>query len=209
LGGYCVLQLPYQAVMMKKPRHKSVPTKIKQLAEKRARTLGRLLLLQDLETELTKSIPQLTLQLQQDTQRLEFCKNEKRELASELEKCDEALVSLNPTIDPSKIAPIRRARKRYGAQGSLIAAVLNVIETAHPQQLTTIQIADAICLKFQLVFAGTETRYKWEVSSLKTALDQLFRAGKIEKGEKVTGTKGVLNRLWCFKVEAPMRLCDL
>ena len=63
--------------MMTKPKHKNLPTKIKQLAEMRARILGRLLPLGEIETELSRRVEQLTLELQLAARSLESCSEQK------------------------------------------------------------------------------------------------------------------------------------
>lgn len=194
---------------MTKLKHKKVSTKIKQLAEKRARVWGRLLPLDGIETELSKKVEQLSLDLKVALHGLESCRAQKQSLTVELQQCDEALASLDPKIDPSKIEPIQGSKGRYGSHGSLKNAVFNLLEEASPQYLTSTQIADAIIWNLNLVFESDESQYLWKRRSIKNALCSIVNDGNGERGTLVKGGKGALNTTWRLKSEGPTLLSEL
>ncbi len=195
--------------MMIKPKYKPVSTKIKQLAEKRARILGRLIPIEEIETELIKQVEELSSQLIEINRKLELQREQKLPLTVQLQQCDDELAALNPLLDPSKIKAIKASKGRYGNQGMLKATVLDVIEAAGPNYITTPQIMNAVMSKLGLVFASNNDKYKWKESSLTTSIYQLSLSGKIEQGPKRPNTGTSPTNTWRIKTEASIRLIDL
>lgn len=194
---------------MTRYRHKTVPSKVKQLAERRARIAGRLLPLDKIESDLRRKVEQLALELRVAELNLESCTAQKRILTLELQECDKALVGLSPNIDPHKIEAIQGSKGRYGVRGGLKNAVLDVLRDAYPIYLTTTQIEDVIALKFKLVFVSDASKCQWKEKSLAGALRSIADDGKGERGPKIPGGKGSLNTTWRLKVDKPLRLSDL
>lgn len=195
--------------MMINPKKKRVPTKIKRLAEKRARILGRLVPFEEIETELIKQVEALSSQLSEINSKLELQRKQKLPLIVQLQQCDDELVALNPLLDPSKIKAIKASKGRYGNHGTLKATVLDVIEAASPNYITTPQIMNAVISKLELVFDSNVDQFKWKDSSLKTSLYKLSLSGKIEQGPKRPNTATSPTNTWRIKTEASIRLIDL
>ena len=195
--------------MMIKPKYKKVSAKIKQLAEKRARILGRLIPIEEIETDLIKQVEELSSQLIEINRKLELQRKQKLPLGVQLQQCDDELVALNPALDPSKIKAIKASKGRYGNQGTLKATVLDVIEAASPNYITTPEIMNAVMSKLQLVFDSNIDQFKWKDSSLKTSISQLSLSGKIEQGPKRPSAVTSPTNTWRIKTEASIRLIDL
>ncbi|UCV10425.1 hypothetical protein KI614_09415 [Dechloromonas denitrificans] len=104
--------------------------------------------------------------------------------------CDTLIVSLNPDIEPAEIQPIRAWQGRYGKRGTLGQLVQAIIETAYPEPITTIAVAQQLETQLNLTFATPADRAHWMKATVNARLNYLGRTGVIERLHPATAAYG-------------------
>ena len=139
---------------------RKTPSYLRGLAESRARISADVLRLERLQADITEQ--------------LEKAKNE-------LEACDTLIREFDSRLTPSRIEPIQAWKGRYGARGTLKAAVADYVKRAAPNEASTAEVACFIEDTFSIEFPTKDERERWRSNSIKSCLKQLMRENVIER----------------------------
>lgn len=156
------------------------PTYLKCLAETRARADADAQRLQKIHAEVTEKLA---------------------EAEAERDSCDCLIRKFDHRLDPSLIAPIRAWKGRYGPRGALKRAMVKLLEKAWPETLTTMEIAWAVQIEFQIDFLTREESVEWLRNSVRGGLKSLVIAGVVERLHEVTN--GLTNELGRWRFAPP------
>lgn len=148
---------------------RKTPSYLKGLAETRARAAGDVLRLERLQGDVAQA-------------------HEKARF--ELAAADALICRFDPRLDPTQIPPLRAWAGRYGKRGALREAILKYLREAHPQELTTTEIAVRLQAELGLDFTMAAACEEWVHNSVRAQLRRLAREGEAEHtSEASPGTK--------------------
>ena len=187
---------------------KKVPTKLKQLAERRARVVGELNAAVPLE-QLADQIAIFKLQLADMESLLLVSTNKQERLLKELADIDKRFLEEHPTVSTVYIAPIAAWKGKYGKRGELKNFVYDTLKARSPSSVPTNELAILVITKFSLVFADRKARKIWYDHSLRGALDNLLKAGLAEKSENYPCARNKTLGYWKLKQDYQPTLADL
>lgn len=112
---------------------------------------------------------------------------------AERNSCDQLITKLNARIQANQIEPINGWQGRYGTRGALKFTILQALQIAYPNELTTSVIANHLQNTFDLLFITANERRTWVHHTVNNRLNALARAKLIERthnSEKCTGHPG-------------------
>jgi hypothetical protein len=98
-----------------------------------------------------------------------------------LAACDLLIRRIDARLNPEDIPLIRVNRCYGGARGKLRATVADILKTAAPRPVTTIEIGVEIQVRFGLVFETSEARSDWQNNSIGRLLRDLLDNGLVER----------------------------
>lgn len=190
-------------------RSKPVPSKLKRLAEERARAAG------ELEVHLIahKAVERSYLKLQAKFQIAQnrFAESEKQRALLEVQvaSLDEQIKAVAPGVNPICIDPIRANKGKYSAHGSLRAFLLKTLQDRTPAYVPTPELSQLAIEAFGLTFTHSELRRLWGGRSMVGALHWLEREGQIERNPSMHKSANGPTNSWRHKIETSLLLSDL
>lgn len=176
---------------------RKTPSYLKGLAEDRARADGDAIRLQGLLAELAPAVAeaQRTLSLHEEILEQHTVARTKREA------CDTLIRSFDSRLDPAQIAPIHGFKGKYGKRGSLREALVGILRSASPAEVSTPEVLLRTTARLKLVFATPAEQKKWSRNSLLRALKRLMQEGLVERLHEPAAWQNSVGR-WRWK-EAP------
>lgn len=84
-------------------------------------------------------------------------------------------------LDPTRIAPVRAQRGRFGEHGGLQEALRDELRKAYPQDVSTTQLAWTLVLKFKVDFPTWRERKTWVRNTVAGRLRKLVASGEVER----------------------------
>ncbi|MDO8772050.1 MAG: hypothetical protein Q7K57_25755 [Burkholderiaceae bacterium] len=190
-------------------RRKPVPTKLKRLAERRARLAGLVELSLASDKPYIDELDALLEKLSLLEERLAISALQRNEITTALSALDEEIVKLSPNTDPSKIQAIFGWKDRYGKRGAFRQYILDVLKSHHPEYIGFTDLADLATKKFGLTFATASEKVDWRNKNLRDALKELRNQLLIESIVSPTKAKGQKKLLWRFKLDRQPTLAEL
>lgn len=101
---------------------------------------------------------------------------------AEREACDSLIRRFNPSLLPEAIQPITEGqRHQYGQRGALTKAIIEALQQAYPEAISTSAIALHVEAAFQLTFNTRTERRNWVCKSLSNRLNSFARDNIIER----------------------------
>lgn len=187
---------------------KRIPTKLKQLAERRARVVGELNAVAPLE-QIVDQIAILKSQLENMESLFSATTNKKERLLLEMAAIDKKFFESYPTVNTGSIAPIAAWKGKYGKRGSLKNFVYETLKSCSPASIPTNELGKLAIIEFSLVFDNSVARRTWYDNSFRGALRRLSTDGLVEQSqEKTSATHNALNH-WRLKQESRPTLASL
>jgi hypothetical protein len=187
---------------------KNIPTKLKQLAERRARVLGELNSYESLD-QLADQISTLKAQLENLESLFLASTAKKDRLLVKLADIDSEFLKSYPSVKTGSIAPISGWKDKYGKRGSLKKFVYDTLKIRAPAFVPTNELAKLAIIEFSLVFQNSELRVKWYSNSLRGAIKNLSKNGLIEQSEEKRSEKKTGLSHWRLKEESCPTLASL
>lgn len=145
-----------------------VPTKLKKLAETRARLSGLLDVRGPLNQAYLDEVSVLNEKLRVATSVFEKSDQQLTHLKADLAKVDEAIAAIAPTVKPASIKPIRAWSGQYGRRGALRDFLLEALTVRYPEFLSTPDLANLTITAFSLTFESKREPRAWYDNSLET-----------------------------------------
>ena len=190
-------------------RLKTIPTKLKQLAEKRARLAGEVELSLATDKPYIDEIDALLEKLSLLEEKLVISALQRNGITTALSALDDEIVKLSPNTDPSKIQAIFGWKDRYGKRGALRQYLVDVLKSHHPEYIGFTDLADLAAKNFSLTFATDSEKVDWRNRNLKGALKELRNQLLIESIVSPAKAKGQKRLLWRFKLDRQPTLAEL
>jgi len=185
-----------------------VPTKLKRLAEERARVAG------ELEVSLTavKMAEATCLKLQAEVrvadETFQIIRRQHQGIAQRLAALDEQLNQVAPSVRPELIAPIRAIKGKFKAYRNLRSYLLEKLTECSPHYISTSELGKMAVDTFAFTFPNANLRNEWK-DSVYGALRNLAIDGLIEKGAKIPCKGTGPSVTWRLKIDSPLHLSDL
>ena len=187
---------------------KKIPTKLKQLAERRARLIGELNA-SVMTEKYSDQIAILKLQLKNMEELFLASAAKKERLLNELAAIDKQFLDAYPTVNTGSIEPIVAWKGRYGKRGALNKFVLETLKSYAPAFVPTTKLAELAMIEFSLVFENSAARRHWYDNSFRGALRKMLMRGLVEQSEEpLSAVHQGLNH-WRLKVEQSPTLASL
>ena len=190
-----------------KPRR--VPTKLKQLAEKRARLAGEVELSMASDKPYIDQRDALLEKLSLIEDALAISAQKRDEISTALAVVDEEIVKLSPNTNPSKIQAISGWKDRYGKRGALRHYLVDVLKSYYPEYIESNDLADLAMKNFGLTFATHSEKVDWRNTSLRNALLALRSQFLIESIVPPAKAKGPTKLIWRCKLDRQPTLAEL
>jgi hypothetical protein len=190
-------------------RLKPVPTKLKQLAEKRARLAGAMELSLASEKPYIDQLDALLEKLSLIEEKLAVSAQKRNEISTALSALDEKIVKLSPNTNPSQIQAIFGWKDRYGKRGALRQYIIDVLKSHQPEYIGFSDLAELAVKNFGLTFATASEKVDWRNKNLKGALKELRNQLLIESIVSPAKAKGQKRLLWRFKLDRQPTLAEL
>lgn len=149
------------------------PSYLRGLAETRARAAGDVLRLERLQGEVAESLEKARF---------------------EVAAADALIRKFDARLDPTRIEPIRAWAGRYGPRGGLKEAIVKYLESVHPEDASTTEIALWAQAELKLDFPTQAACTEWTRNSVKAQLRKLLRTGVTERTSE--GTPGSKEGRW-------------
>lgn len=137
-----------------------LPTVTRQLAERRAR--------------LAAEVPRLEKLVADATEQLAKAR-------AELAAVDLILPTFDARVVPELIAPVKAQGVRYGKRGTFKEALLQVLQAAAPEAISTVELSMRLRHHFDLDFATAEELRSWVENILRKQLRRLVTQGVVER----------------------------
>lgn len=135
------------------------PSYLKGLAEVRARAAGEVQRYERLMAELAARLEQAR---------------------EELVAADRLIVKFDARLDPEKIPAITEQR-RYGGWGQLRKNLLEVVEQAYPDEVSTSEVGLVLQARFGLEFPTAHRRKTWVTNTVRSALREFEAKGQLTR----------------------------
>lgn len=193
----------------KSPKHRRIPSKLKRLAEIRARAAGEIEIHLDAHRDVVSAYERLKQKLSLVEAKLEASEKYRLELAEKLAAIDADIRKIAPGLKPSSIGAIRASKGKYHAHGTLRQFLLSVLTECAPEYVPTFELTTLAIVVFSLKFGNSALRKSWASRSLFGALYKLQNDGLIEKGPMQKKPKSGPSNTWRIKTETSIRLSDL
>lgn len=188
---------------------KRIPTKLKQLAERKARLSGELNTCNIMAQPLTHEITKLKARLETAQVLLAASVAKKDRLLIELAEIDLEIINFNPNVNPASIESIKAWKGKYGKRGGLKAFVYQALKSRSPSFVSTSDLSKMAIIEFSLVFESAKIRKNWYDDSLRGALAALLKDGLVEKGAlQISSLSGTIGN-WRLKQESQPTLAEL
>lgn len=100
---------------------------------------------------------------------------------AELEACDKLIRRFDERLDPTEIEPVRAWQGRFGKRGALREALVRYVKEAHPNSISTTELAIRAQVEFRLDFGTPNQRRTWVHDSVGGALKVLAARDVIER----------------------------
>lgn len=137
-----------------------LPTVTRQLAERRAR--------------LAAEVPRLEKLVADATERLAKAR-------AELAAVDLILPTFDERVVPELIAPVKAQGARYGKRGTFKDALMQMLQTAAPNAMSTTELSLRLRHHFDLHFATPAELKRWTDNILRKQLRRSVREGEVER----------------------------
>lgn len=193
---------------MKVPNVKKVPSALKWLAEKRARVAGHLQANKGTHELLCGHVDVLERELQAAVALKGKTAENVQKLTEALAALDSTVVIYDESIQPEDIGIINGWQGRYGKRGALREYLLEVLAQRSPDHVSSPELAFLAINEFGLVFAHPDDRKRWYQNSLKNALKDSEKLGKVERSPDLLNL-GNDARGWRLKQEKAATLSGL
>lgn len=191
------------------PKHRRVSSKLKQLAEVRARAAGEIEIHLIGHRDVVRIYERQKQMLSLAEQNFKISEKFRIQLVDKLAAIDADILKVAPGFKPDAIEPIRASKGRYLEYGTLGNYLHSVLTKRAPEYVSTSELATLATETFSLKFSNAERRNTWSSSSLVGALQRLEVAGLVERGPKQKNPKAGPTNIWRLKIELPMCLSDL
>ena len=159
-----------------------VPTKLKQLAEKRARVSGELEAERPVNQSYLGDVTALKEKLRVATAIFDKSNARFTRLQDQLAKIDADIIAIAPSVNPAAIPTIRAWSGRYGKRGALRDFLMDTLTQRYPDFVDTTELSKLVIARFTMTFESPRDRMKWYDSSFRNALKVLAKNSLIERG---------------------------
>jgi len=193
---------------VKAPNVKKVPSALKWLAEKRARVAGHLQANKGTLELLCGHVDVLERELRAAVALKAKTEENVQKLTEALAALDSTVVIYDESIQPADIGIINGWQGRYGKRGALREYLLEVLAQRSPDHVSSPELAFLAINEFGLVFAHPDDRKRWYQNSLKNALKDSEKLGKVERSADLLNL-GNDARGWRLKRETQPTLAGL
>ena len=190
-------------------RLKPVPTKLKQLAEKRARLAGEVEQSHAMDRPYIVERDALLEKLSSIEETLAISAQKRDVITTALILIDEEIVKLSPNTNPLQIHAIYGWKDRYGKRGALRHYIVDVLKSRHPEYIESSDLADLAMKNFGLTFATDSEKVNWRSISLRNALTALRNQFLIESIVSPATAKLQKRLLWRYKLDHQPTLVEL
>lgn len=187
---------------------KRVPTKLKQLAERRARIAGEFDACKKNNGELQAEVAELTRRLRIAESCVEPAIKNLARLTKAMATIDASIVMLNNDVNPGAIQPIYAWKGKYGKRGSLRKYICFELENRYPSYFQTSELAELAIAEFSLTFTSQKERSRFQNKSIGEILRLFTNMGVLERGEDVIFRSQSCGT-WRWKKHVPQTLKEL
>jgi len=190
-------------------KKRQIPTKLKQLAEIRARAAGELEVCLIAHKAVASSLKRQQARLKLTEEEFNESEKQRTLLTDRISVIDTQIKEFAPNVNPENIAPIRATKGKYSAYGTLRAFILITLKVHAPKYIPSSELSQIAINAFNLKFASVALCKRWRDTSMITTLHGLERDGLIERNPIMGKGKTGPTNSWRIKIETPMRLSDL
>jgi len=191
-----------------RPKVAKVPTKLKRLAEERARVAGEL----EVSLKAVNMAEATCLRLQAEVrvadETFQIIHRQYQGIAQRLAALDEHINQVAPSVRPESIAPIRAIKGKFKTYGNLRTYLLEKLTECSPNYISTSELGRMAVDAFAFTFPNANLRNEWK-DSVYGALRNLAIDGLIEKGAKIPCKGTGPSVTWRLKTFDELRLGDL
>lgn len=161
---------------------KRIPSALKWLAEQRARKASELLVYEQICKRLETDVNELRTELAEAELKLRATEQKKDTAGAELSALDRVVGVFDADINPEAIPQINGWAGRYGKRGALSRFLLDAIQAAYPESLSTKELELRVIEHFMLTFEIREQHRHWYAGTFRGTLKRLCANGAIEQG---------------------------
>jgi hypothetical protein len=119
-----------------------------------------------------------------DAERLEQLRlalaEEEAKVRKKLAEVDAVLGQFDGSLEADTIPPLRGWKGRYGKRGALRETVLTALREAHPDALTSFEVATHVTVRLSLDFESRRQAEHWQDSTLRKVLQSAVQSGDVE-----------------------------